>query len=87
MDLRDHAFKYHKIGDADVIFQPAHEDHTSATIQYYGFLSRDINGAWVIMKCDMTTTVYAWTYCIGTSGYSTAWTNRATNTYVAYNAL
>lgn len=87
MDFRDPTFKYHKMGDEYVEFGPAYEDHTSATVNYYGYIARDSSGAWMITKVDMSTAVYAYTYVVGTTGFATAWTNRASQTYVAFNAL
>ena len=53
-------------------------------INYYGYLNAD--GAYYIMKEVVSnsglTRVY--TYTAGSSGYSTAWTNRATESYASF---
>ena len=43
--------------------------------QYYGYT--DVDGAWYIMQLTGTTGRYV----KGTSGYTTAWTNRASQSY------
>jgi hypothetical protein len=44
---------------------------------YIGY--QNASGGWYIKRQDTTTTV--WTYAKGTSGFSTAWTNKASQTY------
>ena len=79
---RDYTYTYHKVGDHQVIFEIANED-LSGDPQYYGYLSE--TGSWIVQKRAVSTGIY--TYCIGQSGYSTAWTGRAGLTYVAFSSL
>jgi hypothetical protein len=55
-------------------YMPSDKDEASTT-KYYGFMNKE--GYWYIMQ-DTTTTDR---YIKGTSGYATAWTNRASLTY------
>lgn len=55
----------------------------TSTPAYYGFVDKD--GNWYIMKEATSGSVKTYTYCKGTSGYATAWTNRATQTYDTYD--
>ncbi len=80
--VRDYNYKYHRVGDADIIFQLSNTDDAGTT-KYYGYIND--TGGWLIQKWDSTTGIY--TYAIGTSAYSTAWTGRAGLTYAAYNTL
>jgi hypothetical protein len=47
------------------------------TVNYYGFVM--ITGAWVLLEEDTTAGTYR--YINGASGYVTAWTNRASQSY------
>lgn len=49
--------------------------------KYFGYLG--VDGAWYIMKLTST----AATYCKGDSGFSTAWTNRASQTYNTFDQI
>lgn len=46
---------------------------------YYGF--EDADGNWIIMKETIAGDLKAYTFAKGVSGYATAWTNRATQSY------
>ena len=52
----------------------------TATYKYFGFQKSD--GGWYIMRKTIATNVFE--YVAGTSAYSTAWTNRASQTYTDY---
>jgi hypothetical protein len=52
----------------------------TATYKYFGFQRSD--GYWYIMRKTISTNVFE--YVAGTSAYSTAWTNRASQTYTDY---
>jgi hypothetical protein len=54
----------------------------SGTPLYLGFIALD--GSWYIKNIDTTSGT---TYCKGASGYTTAWTNRALQTYGNYNVI
>lgn len=55
-------------------------DESGLPVAYYGF--EDEFGNWCIMKEDATTSTNpTYRYATGTSGYSTAWTNRASQSY------
>lgn len=49
---------------------------------YLGYLDKD--GNYIIKKYDLTNNTV--TFSSGSSGYATAWTNRATETYQTYDA-
>jgi len=53
-----------------------------ATPNYYGFEASD--SSWIIMKWTVSAGADVFAYDSGTSGYSTAWTNRASGTYQSY---
>lgn len=73
----------------DVKIDPAEKYPTSGygiseiddagTTFYYGFVNKD--GAWYILKEDDTAGDLAYRYAKGVSGFSTAWTNRSTQSY------
>ena len=52
----------------------------TATYKYFGFQKSD--GGWYIMRKTIATNIFQ--YVAGASAYSTAWTNRATQTYTDY---
>lgn len=52
----------------------------TATYKYFGFQRSD--GYWYIMRKTISTNVFE--YAAGTSAYSTAWTNRASQSYSDY---
>lgn len=54
---------------------------TDSTPQYLGSLA--IDGSWYIKKIDAT----SMRYVKGDSGYTTAWTNRASQTYGYFDAV
>ena len=56
------------------------DQDTSGTTQYFGFTDKD--GAWYIMAIDTSTNSYR--YSKGDSDYTTAWSNRASETYDYY---
>ena len=55
------------------------DDGNDANANYYGFEASD--GSWYIMKEDKSSNPVVYTYSTGSSGYSTAWTNRASQSY------
>jgi hypothetical protein len=52
----------------------------TATYKYFGFQKSD--GGWYIMRKTIATNIFE--YVAGASAYSTAWTNRASQTYTDY---
>ena len=52
----------------------------TATYKYFGF--QKSNGGWYIMRKTIATNIFE--YVAGVSAYSTAWTNRASQTYTDY---
>ncbi len=56
---------------------------TSADTKYYGFVKA--NGNWYIMK--EVTSAGSYRFTKGTSDFTTAWTNRATQTYGYYDVI
>lgn len=53
----------------------------SDTIQYYGFVAHD--GGWYIQKRDITTGNNY--FATGSGNYTTAWTNKVSQTYNYFN--
>lgn len=60
-------------------------DEAAASPRYYGYIRFD--GYYFIMKATTTAGVTAYTFSKGTTAYSTAWTNRASETYAAFTAV
>lgn len=52
----------------------------TGTYKYFGF--EDADGAWYIMRKTLADNTFL--YAKGASNYSTAWTNRASQTYASY---
>ena len=52
------------------------------TPNYYGFEAAD--GSWIIIKETVSAGADVYAYDSGSSGYSTAWTNRASGSYYSY---
>ena len=52
-------------------------DETGGTYYYYGFAKAD--GGWVILRTNVASTEYR--FAVGASAYSTAWTNKGSQTY------
>lgn len=69
----------HRVHDALAMFKPANVDMNNDP-KYYGFLSHD--GRYVIQKEN--TAAGTFHYYAGITGYTTAWTNRASLEYVIY---
>lgn len=72
-------------------FEASDQDTTSATLQYFGFLTQD--GNWVIQRFDLTSSnIILYRYATlsnnaGYSVYSNAWTDRASLTYDYFNLV
>ena len=58
------------------------DDTSSASYEYYGFMKAD--GGWYIKRVTLATNLRE--YVKGTSGYTTAWTGRAGQSYADYGA-
>lgn len=54
----------------------------TGTYKYFGF--EDADGAWYIMRKTISSSTFE--YVKGASNYSTAWTNRASQTYGSYSS-
>ncbi len=68
--ITDNLSQY-KVNDLDDVSNP----------RYYGYVEK--GGAWYILKEDISAKTYRYTK--GTSGYTTAWANRASQTYDYYD--
>ena len=84
---QDSAYKYHKLGDHQIVFEISDED-LAGDPQYFGYLSED--GSWLIQERTIATGNYR--YIIGrTPVYKTAvtgaWATRAVLVYVYFNEL
>lgn len=69
-------------GDLLKGYKPANKDD-DATPNYFGFVNQ--KGQWYILKEVVSAGADTYTYAIGNSGYTTAWTNRASLVYANYN--
>ena len=85
MELNDYSMILHKRGGGSVDYQVANTDVLDAANTYAGYLNNE--GGWLIMKQVTTDSVMVATYVKGSSAYDTAWTARATQTYVTFNNL
>jgi len=56
------------------------DDTSSASYEYYAYMDKDSN--WYIKR--LTTATNLFEFVAGSSSYSTAWTNRASQTYATY---
>lgn len=59
------------------------DDTSSPSYEYYGYMKS--GGGWYIKRITLSTTLRE--YVKGTSGYTTAWTNRASQTFNSYGAV
>jgi hypothetical protein len=85
-EIRDYAFSLHaNVGDTTASFEIANTDQSSSTTHYFGYVS--IDGRYFVQKRETASRISDYTYAYGTSAYSTAWTNRASLTYYAFDAL
>lgn len=57
------------------------DKEATATYKYFGF--EDADGKWYILRKTIATNIFL--YAAGTSGYATAWTNRASQTYATFD--
>ncbi len=78
----DSNFELHDKGGDTVNYQAARLS-TSGDPLYNGFLAND--GSWLIMERNIAAGTIK--YVRGASAFSTAWTNKATQTYVEYSEL
>ena len=63
--------QFYKIADVD--------DNGLGNISYYGFV--DVDGGFYILKEDLSVSPNTYRYAVGSSNYSSNWTNRASLTY------
>lgn len=56
-------------------------EEVTGTYEYYGF--EDASGNWYILRVTSASGIYQ--YAAGSSAYSTAWTNRASQSYASYS--
>lgn len=75
------ADNFNKLQDA---YKISDIDLAAATPRYYGYVRFD--GSWYISKETVTAGVSAYTFVKGTSAYSTAWTDRASQTYASFSS-
>jgi hypothetical protein len=67
--------------DPLIAYQPADIDD-AGTVQYFGFTQ--VGGAWYIRKYDTGASPKTLRFAFGQSNYTTAWTNRAAQTYAIW---
>lgn len=73
----DSGYKYHKVGDQEVLFfQHDWTDPDTSPI-YIGWVT--VEGVWLIEKIDTTNKTRR--YAMGQDNYTTNWTNRASLSY------
>ncbi len=80
--IRDYFYQFHKFGDHDTVYAISDQDVTSDP-QYYGYVSS--GGAWYIEQVNNANGTFR--YAIGTTDYTTNWTNHAALTYKRYDQL
>lgn len=86
LELNDVRYQLHSVeGNSQAVFELSDQDQSSSTTQYFGYM--DLNGRYIILKRTFTTGITAARYTYGRSGYTTAWTNRASLSYDYYDAL
>jgi len=92
--IADYRRIYHKVGTDECLFEASDQDVLGAgtvlaghSYQYYGFLAS--NGAWIIQQFDTTnaTSITAYRYVAGQSGYAAAWAGRDALTYKLFNEI
>lgn len=71
-------------------FKPSEDavKSTDTNVRYYGFLNS--KGEWYIQEFDTSAganSLRTYRYARGTSGYTTAWTNRESLTYDYFNEI
>ena len=91
----DYNFVFHDKGGNEVSFEPANQDTTDATWQYFGFISSF--GSWVILRFHIIASAIIYEYIAGVTradydDYWTAATGRYTTpagalTYVSFDAV
>lgn len=64
-------------------YRAADIDQNPGSTSYYGFV--DSEGNWYIMKQVDTGVLSTYTFAVGTSDYSTNWTNRASLSYATFD--
>lgn len=70
-------------GDLLEGFHIANKDD-DATPNYFGFVNH--KGQWYILKEVVSAGADVYSFAVGDSGYSTAWTNRVTLSYSQYDS-
>lgn len=63
MNIQDHQYILHKVGGHNVIFEAANQDTTSATYQYFGYLSA--SGSWIVQRFHIIGSTIIYEYCAG----------------------
>ncbi|KKK92199.1 hypothetical protein LCGC14_2705340, partial [marine sediment metagenome] len=59
----DNTFIFHKVGGQEIVFEVSNEDTSSATLQYYGYISSF--GSWIIQRFKIKTNAIIYTYAAG----------------------
>jgi len=84
--IYDFNFIFHKHGGNRIDFEPSDEDTADATYKYYGYLSSQ--GAWLIMRFDLTTpNIVLYRYAAGKTGYAANWAGRAGLSYSLFSDI
>jgi hypothetical protein len=85
-EIKDFKYQFHNPeGDYNASFYPAHADESAAGPQYHGMVSE--NGWYVILRTTISGDISTYEYTFGRSGYTTAWTNRASLDYYRFDQL
>ena len=87
LTFTDNLFILHNRGSNNQNYQVARQT-TSGSITYYAWLAAD--GSHIVMKRNATDTdniISTYFFGESTEAFATNWTNRASLTYVEYNAL
>ena len=92
--IHDYRMIYHKVGGQFSHYEPSDQDILGAgtvvaghSFQYYGSLAS--NGAWIIQQFDTTdaTSITAYRYAAGVTGYAAAWAGRDALTYELFSDI
>ena len=86
MDIKDFNYQIHASeGDTRANFNPSDSDEQAASPRYYGMT--DLNGRYIIMRETNSSGLKTYRVAYGRSGYTTAWTNRASLDYYRWEEL
>jgi len=63
INLQDHRYIFHQVGDHNVYFEASNQDTTDATFQFFGFISA--TGSWIVMRFHIIASAIKYEYSAG----------------------